>query len=342
MKILMLGGTAFLGRAIVEAAQARGHEVTLFNRGQHNPSLFPELEHLRGDRDGGLQALRGRRWEAVIDPSGYVPRIVRASAELLADAVEHYTFISSISVYADFSQRGIDETAPVATLEDPTIETISGESYGPLKALCEQVVEQTLPGRSLIIRPGLIVGPRDPTDRFTYWVERVDRGGDVLLPNRPALDVQIIDARDLAEWTLRMVEARQTGTYNATGPDYPLTLEQVVETCKAVSGSDARWIWVDEQFLLEHEVKPWSEVPLWIADEPELAGFDAVNIGKALAEGLSFRPLAATIADTLAWNKTRPADAERKAGLQPSREAQLLEQWRSADHGKISRISRGI
>ncbi len=328
MKILILGGTAFLGRAIVEAGLARGHEMTLFNRGQRNPSLFPELEHLRGDRDGNLEALRGRRWDVVIDPSGYVPRIVGASAELLRDAVEHYTFISSISVYTNYSKRDIDETAPVGTLEDTTVETITGETYGPLKALSEQVVEQTLPGRSLIIRPGLIVGPHDPTDRFTYWVERVERGGDVLVPDRPALDVQIIDVRDLAEWTLRMVEARQTGTYNATGPDYPLTLEQVVEECRTVSGSDARWVWVDEQFLLAAEVKPWTEVPLWISDADSMAGFSAINIDRALADGLTFRPLATTIQDTLAWSKARPADAERKAGLQPSREAELLEQWR--------------
>jgi 2'-hydroxyisoflavone reductase len=328
LKLLILGGTAFLGRAIVEAARARGHELTLFNRGQRNPSLFPEVEQLRGDRDGNMEALHGQRWDAVIDTSGYLPRIVRASAELLADAVDHYTFISSISVYTDFSTRGMDETAPVGTLEDGTVEEITGDTYGPLKALCEQAVEQTLPGRSLIIRPGLIVGPHDPTDRFTYWVERVARGGDVLVPNRPDMDVQIIDVRDLAEWTVQMVESKHTGTYNATGPDYALTLEQVIETCKTVSGSDARWIWVDEQFLLAADVKPWTEVPLWIADEPDMAGFDAINIDKALAAGLTFRPLAATIQDTLTWSTTRPADAERRAGLESSRESQVLEQWR--------------
>ncbi|MBV9787093.1 MAG: SDR family oxidoreductase [Chloroflexi bacterium] len=328
MKILILGGTVFLGRAIVEACAARGHEVTLFNRGQRNPDLFPELEHLRGDRDGNLEALRGRRWDAVIDPSGYLPRLVRASAELLADAVDHYTFISSISVYAGFPTRGMDENAPLGTLDDPTVEEITGESYGPLKVLCEQAVAETLPGRSLIIRPGLIVGPHDPTNRFTYWVDRVARGGDVLAPNRPDLDVQVIDVRDLAEWTVRLVERKQTGIYNATGPDYHLTLREVLETCKTTTGSDARWIWADEEFLDAQGVEEWTGLPLWIHNTPDMVGFSAMNIDRALAEGLTLRPLATTVADTLAWSQTLPADAERRAGISPEREAELLSLWR--------------
>ena len=185
MNLLILGGTVFLGRHLVEAALARGHAVTLFNRGQHNPDLFPEVERLRGDRDGDLQALEGRRWDAVVDTCGYVPRVVRASAEMLAPNVDHYTFISSISVYADTSKPGIDEQAPVGTLDDPTTEEVTGESYGPLKALCEQAAEAAMPGRVLNIRPGLIVGPHDPTDRFTYWVRRVAEGGEVLAPGNP-------------------------------------------------------------------------------------------------------------------------------------------------------------
>ena len=199
MKLLILGGTVFLGRHLVEAAQARGHQLTLFNRGQHNPELFAGVEKLRGDRSGDLSALRGRRWDAVIDTCGYIPRIVRASAELLADAVDHYTFVSSLSVYADTSRPGIDESAPVGQLADETVEDITGETYGPLKALCEQAAGRALPGRVLTVRPGLIVGPHDPTDRFTYWPVRVARGGALLAPGRPERRVAFVDVRDLAE-----------------------------------------------------------------------------------------------------------------------------------------------
>jgi 2'-hydroxyisoflavone reductase len=327
MQLLILGGTVFLGRAIVEASLARGHEVTLFNRGQRNPELFPQLERLRGDRDGQLDALRGRHWDAVIDPSGYLPRVVRASAELLADAVAHYTFISSISVYASYPSRGMDETATLGTLDDPSVEEITGETYGPLKAVCEQAVEAALPGRTLIIRPGLIVGPHDPTNRFTYWVDRVARGGDVLVPNCPDMDVQMIDVRDLAEWTVQMVEQRQTGSYNATGPDYRLTFGQTLETCKRVTDSDARWVWADQDFLSEQGVQEWTDLPLWIRATSDMVGFSAINIDRALGAGLSLRPLASTVADTLAWSRTLPSDAERRAGLSSEREAELLQLW---------------
>jgi 2'-hydroxyisoflavone reductase len=332
MKLLILGGTVFLGRHLVEAAQARGHKTTLFNRGQHHAALFPDVEKLRGDRDGDLTALQGRRWDAVIDTCGYVPRVVRASAELLADAVDHYTFISSISVYADVSKPGIDESAPMGTLADATIEEITNESYGPLKALCEQAAEQAMPGRVLAIRPGLIVGPHDPTDRFTYWPHRIAQGGDVLAPGRPERLVQFIDARDLAEWTIRTVEAKQTGTYNATGPDYPLTMGQVLEACKAQSGSDAHFTWVNEKRLLEAGAIPWMEVPLWVPeDDPESIGFFEVNCRKAFAAGLTFRPLAETVRDTLAWDVTRPADVERRAGIKPEREAYYLQACQGGD-----------
>src|SRR4051794_14737210 len=204
MKLLILGGTIFLGRYLAKAALERGHDLTLFNRSQHNSELYPDVEQLRGDRDGGLDVLRGRRWDAVVDTSGYLPHLVRASAELLADAVEHYTFISSISVYPHFRSLGQDESAPVGTLDDPSVEEITGESYGPLKTLCEQAVEQALPGRTLVVRPGLIVGPHDPSDRFTYWVHRVAQGGELLAPESPNWHTQIIDVRDLADWTLHM------------------------------------------------------------------------------------------------------------------------------------------
>lgn len=216
MKILVLGGTRFLGRHIVEAALAGGHDITLFNRGQNNPDLFPEVEKLRGNRDGDLSALQGRQWDAVIDTCGFVPRIVQASAALLADSVRHYTFISSISVYADFSKPAMNENAPVGTMQDESIEEITAETYGPLKALCERTAEKAMPGRVLHIRPGYIVGPFDPTDRFTYWPRRVATGGEMLAPGRPDSQIQFVDVRDLANWIIRMVETNRTGVFNAT------------------------------------------------------------------------------------------------------------------------------
>jgi len=326
MKVLLLGGSIFLGRHIAEAALAREHEVTLFNRGMHNPNLFPDVEKLRGDRNEDLSALHGRHWDAVIDPSGFVPRQVQASAQLLAGAVDHYTFISSISVYADFSKAGIDENSPVGTLEDTTVEEVTNETYGPLKALCEQAAEATLPGRVLIVRPGLIIGPHDPSDRFTYWPHRIAQGGEVLAPEQRDQPVQFIDVRDLAEWIVRMVEAKQTGTYNATGPDYPLTMQHILEVCQGVCQSNAHFTWVSEQFLIDNEVGAYVELPLWIpSTEPEAPGHNSVNCSKAINAGLTFRPLADTVCDTLAWDVTRPADAIRRGGLKPEREEQLLQ-----------------
>jgi 2'-hydroxyisoflavone reductase len=330
MELLIIGGTVFLGRHLVEAAIERGHGVTLFNRGQHNAGLFPDIEKLRGDRAGDLSALRGRRWDAAVDTCGYVPRVVRASAELLADAVDHYTFVSSISVYAEFRQVGIDESAPVGTLEDSSVEEVTGETYGPLKALCEQAAEQALPGRVLNVRPGLIVGPHDPTDRFTYWPRRVAQGGEVLAPGRPEHGAQIVDVRDLAAWMVEMVEACQAGVYNATGPEYRLTFGRLLDECRAAGGGDARFTWVGERFLLDSGVQPWTDVPLWVPEsDPENAGFDAVNCSKAIAKGLRFRSLAKTIGDTLAWDATRPQDEELRSGLSRAREAELLESWRA-------------
>ncbi|HEU5440175.1 MAG TPA: NAD-dependent epimerase/dehydratase family protein [Ktedonobacterales bacterium] len=344
MRLLVLGGTVFLGRHLVGEALARGHQVTLFNRGQHGPELFPEAERLRGDRDGDLEALRGRTWDAAIDTSGYVPRVVRASAELLADAVGTYAFVSSISVYRDFSRIGMDETAPVATLEDETTEEVTGETYGALKALCEREVERTLPGRALIVRPGLIVGPHDPTGRFTYWPTRVARGGEVLAPTPPERPVQIIDGRDLAAWMLTMVERRAAGVYQAAGPAEPLTLGALLDTCAEVcrteaADSDARITWVDEAFLQEHGVGPWVELPLWIpsSDESE-RGLDAVDCGRAIGTGLTFRPLSETVRDTLRWDVARRAaggsasavgsgPVRMPAGLEPAREEELLRAW---------------
>ena len=255
MKILVLGGTVFVGRHLVEAALARGHELALFNRGQHNPELFPQLERLRGDRDGDLEALKGRRWDVVIDTCGYVPHVVGQSAGLLADAVDNYVFISTISVYADIGQHGINEDSP---LERPEMdmEEVTGKSYGPLKVGCEQVVSRAMQGRSLIIRPGLVVGPNDATDRFTYWPIRMARGGQVLAPAPESAPAQIIDVRDLAEWTIRLVEGKQTGILNVTGPEQPLTMGGMLEQCRAAANSSADIHWLPADYLLGADVEP--------------------------------------------------------------------------------------
>lgn len=324
MRLLVLGGTKFLGRAAVDEALRRGHEVTLFNRGQTNAGLYPEAEHLQGDRDGGLGALRGREWDAVIDPSGYVPRVVRASAELLRDAAGHYVFVSSVSVYRDFSRAHFDETAPRIELEDPAVEEVM-EHYGGLKALCEDVVAETFPGRFANVRAGLIVGPHDPTDRFTYWPVRVDRGGEVLAPGRASRPVEFVDARDLGAWLVTVAEQRTSGAFNATCDG--LTLGEVLETCRSVSGSDASFTWVDEPFLLERDVGQWMELPLWIAEsDPEWAHMQEADVSRALAAGLTFRPLEETVRDTLAWAGTKDGWAD-DVGLRPDRERELLAEW---------------
>lgn len=323
MKILILGGTRFLGRAIVDAALAAGHTLTLFNRGQSGPDLFPGVEALRGDRTADLSALAGRTWDAVVDPSGYFPRVVGASADALRDHVGQYVFISSISVYAKPSASR--EEDPVGTIEDPTVETITGETYGPLKALCEQAAAARFPDRALIIRPGLIVGPHDPTDRFSYWPWRIGQGGDVLAPGRPGRGIQVIDARDLAAWTVRMIEDRNTGVFNATSPAGAMTLGALLETSQRVSGSDAQVTWAEEAWLLGQGVAAWSDMPVWVPEfDPEMAGFFEVPVARAVAAGLSFRPLEATIRDTLAWLATRPADHAWRAGLTRARETALL------------------
>jgi 2'-hydroxyisoflavone reductase len=323
VKLLVLGGTKFLGRAVVECALAGGHEVTLFNRGETNPELFPDVEKLRGDRDGDLSALDGRSWDAVVDPSGYVPRVVRASAEALArNGVAHYVFVSSGSVYADVSVR-VNEGSPVARLPDPTSEEVA-EHYGALKGLCEAAVADAFPGRCTNVRAGLIVGPHDPTGRFTYWPHRIARGGEVLLPGRPERRLQFIDVRDLAAWMLDLAERRVEGTFNATGPVPPLTMGELAETCRAVSGSDATFTWVDDEFLVERDVGEWMELPLWIAS-PEYRHFMDVDVSKAVATGLGFRPLEETVRATL-----RDAALADNAGLAPEREAQILEEW----HGR--------
>ena len=340
MKLLVLGGTLFLGRHVVEQALDDGHAVTMFTRGKTNPERFPKAERLVGDRGGDLAALRGRNWDAVIDTCAYVPRIAQASARALRDAVGHYTFVSSISVYADLTVPGIAENAAVGSLPSPT-EEITGESYGPLKALCEAAVEAELPGRTLVARPGLLVGPNDPSGRFTYWVNRVARGGEVLAPGNPSAPVQVIDARDAARWLVRSAQARVTGVFNLTGPhpvDSPLPMSRVLDLCRTTLNPDARFTWVDERFLLENKVAPWTELPVWLPAAD--GGVMSVDIGKALATGLTFRPLEETIRDTFAWQAawgSSPVPAlaitatpKPKVGLAPEREAELLNLWNKA------------
>jgi len=331
MNLLVLGGTKFLGRAVVEAALARGHELTLFNRGETNPDLFREVEKLRGDRDGDLSALERRSWDAVVDPSGYVPRVVRASAELL-EGSGHYVFVSSVSVYRDPIVPGFDESAPLNELEDPATEDVQ-KDYGGLTVACERVVDEVFPGRSTLVRAGLIVGPHDPTDRFTYWPRRIARGGDVLAPGPADRQVQFIDVRDLADWIVHTCEERIGGAFTATGPVPPVTMGGLLESCVEVSGAGADLIWVDEGFLVERNVGAWMELPLWVpADD---AGFLQADVSKAVAAGLTFRALAETVRDTLEWSSGRHERGEgtvamggtEGVGLVPEREADLLAAW---------------
>ncbi len=336
LDLLILGGTGFLGPHVVQAALARGHRMTLFNRGVTNSHLFPDLEKLKGNRDPevdeGLSALEGRYWDGVIDTSAYVPRLARASAEVLADQVEHYVFVSTISVYAGFSTLGMDEGAPVGTLDDPAVEEVGGTTYGPLKALCEAAIEEAMPGRAAHVRPGLIVGPRDQTDRFTYWPMRVARGGEVLAP--PARDpVQFIDVRDLAEWILDVLERRIAGVYNATGPASPMSVEELLYGCKAVTGGDARFVWTPADFLEEEQVRAWSDLPVWIPSEGAMRGLTSIDCAKAIAQGLSFRPLADTVRATLDWIQGEPQERRQvlSAGLSPERELKALAAWRERE-----------
>ncbi len=324
MKILIIGGTRFLGRHLVNSARARGHEITLFNRGLTNPDLFRTVDTISGDREKDLDQLSGQ-WDAVIDTCGYFPRVVRMSAEALKDKVEQYVFISSISVYADFKKIGINESDPVGRIENEAMEEITGESYGPLKALCEKAVQDVFGVGSLIIRPGLIVGPHDPTDRFTYWPVRVARGGTVLSPEKPEIPIQIIDVRDLADFIIKLIEQNVSGVFNATGPDHELTLGAMLDTCKLVSASNATFKWAPVEFLEKNKVAPWSDMPVWIPDTVDDAGFSRVNISKAVNAGVKFLSLEDTIRDTIKWAAERPEGYEWKAGLKLEREKELLE-----------------
>ncbi len=333
LKILVLGGTAFLGPAIVDDALARGHEVTLFNRGRTNPHLYPDLEKIVGDRKVSHDALKGRKWDVVIDTSGYYPRVVREAAATLGDNVGQYIFVSTISVYADFSHKGLNEESAVATVEDETTETVTAETYGALKALCEQAAEAAYPGRTCNIRPGLIVGPRDRSDRFTYWPVRIARGGEVLVPDRPETVTQIIDVRDLGQYIVRCAEQKNNGIFNCTSPTGELTMGEIFETCKKVSDSDATFTYADGDWLEENDVHAWSDMPVWSPLEGPEAGHPFIDVSRALATGLLFRPVAETVRGTLDWWETVPQERKDKpmrAGLTADREAEVLALWK--DH----------
>ncbi len=331
--LLVLGGTRFLGPEVVAAAKKSGWKITLFNRGKSHPDWFPELEHLQGDRNGDLKSLEGRAWDAVVDTSGYFPRQVTASAGLLSKA-KQYVFVSSISVYADMSRPGIDESSPVGELKDPNADKITEGNYGPLKAACERAAEAAMPGRVTNVRPGLIVGPNDGTDRFTYWPVRVAKGGEVLSPNTPKDPVQFVDVRDLGDWIVKCLDTKTVGVFNATG--HPVPVGTLLETCKAASSSDARFTWVPADFLEAQKVAAWSDLPCWLPPTGEDAHGNEVSNAKAVGKGLAFRPLKETCADTLAWWKKQPAERQAKlrAGLAPEREAAVLAAWHDAQAKK--------
>lgn len=327
MKILFLGGTGFLGPHTVQPALDRKHTVTLFNRGRTNPGLFPDVEKLQGDRRKDLAVLKDRQWDAVVDTSAYFPKDISTAMDVLAGNVKQYVMISSVSVYARLDKTGMDESAEVGELKDPNTKQITGETYGPLKAACEVEAEKRMPGKVTNIRPGLIVGPGDTSDRFTYWPERIDRGDEVLAPGNPDAPVQFIDARDLGKWIIQMIEESHVGVFNALGPKGKLSMAEMLYGIKAVTTSDAQFTWVPDGFLLENAVGPWMEVPLWIPSEGESAGMNTMRNDKAVAVGLTFRPLAETAKDTLLWAKEQPQDRKRGAGLDAEKEARVLKAW---------------
>jgi 2'-hydroxyisoflavone reductase len=326
-KMLILGGTRFLGPHLVHAALASGWEITLFNRGKSAPTMFSKLETLIGDRKDNLTALEGRKWDVVMDTSGYVPAHVKASAELLAEHVGHYVFISSVSVYDDKDGSPLSEDSPVGVLADETTEEVTGATYGPLKALCEQAAEAAMPGRVTVVRPGLIVGPLDNSGRFTYWPYRVAQGGEVLAPGNPQAALEFIDVRDLSAFTLKCIHEAIFGIFNANGAGIGVSMQELLHGCKMVLGVDARFTWIADKFLLDPEVGvgPWIEMPLWIP--AELPNGSTV-IAKALAAGLTHRPPGDTIRDTYEWSLTA-LENPRTLGnsLKPQKEASVLEMW---------------
>jgi 2'-hydroxyisoflavone reductase len=338
LRILILGGTGFIGPAQVEYALERGHTVTLFNRGRTNPSLFPNVEKLVGDRNApdGYAALGGNRtWDVVIDNPTTLPRWVSGAADALAKKTSHYMFVSTISVFRDYSQPGIDENGPLHVPGDPLAERMGDTAdtqYGPLKVRSEMIARERFGANVTVVRPGLIVGPGDLSDRFSYWPVRIDKGGEVLAPGTPDDPTQYVDARDLGQWMIRLAEERVFGTFNATGPATPTTMAQLLYGIKAVTTSDARFTWVDADFLEQQQVRGWSEMPVWLPPRGATEGFMRIDCRKAYAAGLTFRPLADTARDTLTWYHSRPAAEQEKAraGIAPEKEKAVLAAWHAA------------
>jgi len=321
LNVLILGGTTFLGPHLTDALLSRGHKVTHFNRGNANWN-FPGVEKLKGDRDGNLNILEGRKWDAIIDTSGYIPRIVEASSKILAKATAHYTFISTISVYADFNQPHIDENLPLAKLDNDSDEKITVKTYGALKAGCEKVISAYFSGKALIVRPGLIVGPYDPSDRFTYWIRRIIEGGQVLVPDNPKQKLQIIDVRDLARWIVKMIEKQVVGIYNATGPKEKMCFEDFMDECSKFVEKAVEITWIDENVLGDFD---WNKFPLCLPSKSNMYGLFCVDSKKAQDKGLVYRPISETIAAILDWDKKR-VDRKMKVGLSHEEEKKLLNQ----------------
>ncbi len=332
-RILILGGTRFLGRHIAEQALAAGHELTLLHRGRSQPGLFPQAQHLIADRDHDLSALHGRSWDVAIDTSAYVPRQMHELATALAGRVGQYQLVSTISVYERFEALGTNEDAPLKRLDNPAAETVDSNTYGGLKALCEAQARAHFGARCLISRPGLLVGPHDPTGRFTWWVQRLLRGDEVLAPGDPRAPVQFIDARDVAAWLLLQAANGTRGVFNLNGPDGLLTMGEMLNTLREVLNPDARLTWVAEPFLLGHQVAPWTELPVWLPGASQ--DMHRTSTARAQAHGLRCRPLAQTVADTAAWLRAPqrtlagPANGPQRpnVGLTPEREAALLQAW---------------
>ncbi len=320
MKILVLGGTQFVGRALVEAALAGGNELTLFHRGVTNAGLFPEAEHVLGDRDGDLGLLSGRSWDACVDVSGYLPRLVGDAARALEASVERYVYVSTISVYADMSVPR-DESGPLATIDDETTEEITGGSYGALKALGESAVTDVYGERATIVRPGFIIGPYDHTGRFPWWAHRAARGGEMIVPASLARAFQAIDARDLGDFLLIRARSPLTGVFNATGPVPAVTMLDLVEAAASASDADLNVEVVDDAFLTAQGIE--NELPLWV-DDPDWAAWAQVDVSKAIGAGLTFRPIEDTVTATLAHTEVVPG-----VGLDPEREADVLAAWRN-------------
>ena len=331
LRILVLGGTGFIGPYQVQYALDRGHTVTLFNRGRTNPQLFPGVERLVGDRASDLKSLEGREWDVVIDNSATNPEWVERSAKQLAKQAKRYMFVSTRSVYFDTSRVPMTVDAPVFTRENTPVEAGKPLPYGLSKALAEKAAQQHFPGRTLIVRPGLIVGPGDLTDRFTYWPVRIERGGEVMAPGDGTDPVQVIDARDLSEWMIRLAEQETVGVYNAVGPRNPRSFAELLHGIKAVTTSEATFTWVDTDFLAEHKVRPYAEMPVWQPARDGREGFARFDLTREVKLGLTFRPLAVTAKDTLDYYHAQPAaqQATLRAGITPAREAEVLAAWKA-------------